>query len=490
MRLIDSFLNKITMYKLVLYGLVAITLTAFLLSVVGLLSYNPLMMAGSLATLLVVCIGTNHILSLLYKAPTNVESSSITALILFLTLAPILDGQNVFYIAAAGALAMVSKYVLAYKKRHVFNPAAFGLFVLSVSGIGLATWWVASAVLLPVVLVVGLLVVRKIRRFDTLLPFLLVGSLVYIVRSLVDGASVAEAASLLVLSGPIIFMGTIMLTEPFTLPPSRTLRVVYAVLVGALFASHFSLGPLYSTPHLALLLGNIYAFVVGSQQRLMLTLRKREAVAPGVYEFIFTSKEPLRFEAGQYLEWTLPHEKSDSRGNRRYLSISSAPHTEDIRFATRIGAQASSFKKQLLTLTEGTTLTAASLAGDFTLPKDTTIPVVCIAGGIGITPYMSMLRHMVHTQTKRSITLLYAANSVDDLAFKDEIEQARTFGVVPVYITGERITTETITTHAPHYKEVLFYISGPDAMVQGNKKILRAMGVASARIKTDYFPGL
>lgn len=491
MPFVDPFLNKITMYRLVLYGLIATVVWALGMSLLGQLSYNPLHLLGSLAILLVVCYGTNNLIARLLKAPTNVESWGITALILFLTLAPILDGVNAFYIAAAGAGAMASKYLLAVRKRHVFNPAAFGLFLLSVTGIGLATWWVASPVMLPIVLMLGVLIVRKIRRFDTFLPFFAAATLLYIGRSMFDGTSLSEAFSLLILSGPIIFMGTVMLTEPFTMPPSRTLRVVYGVLVGLLFASHFSLGPLYSTPHLALLVGNLYAFVVGSRQRLMLTLRRREEVAPGVFEFVFSSNEELRFEAGQYLEWTLPHKKADTRGNRRYLSISSAPNEGDIRFATRIGERSSSFKKALLSLSEGSTLSAASLAGDFTLPKDAAKPLVCIAGGIGITPFASMLREMAQTGVTRPITLIYAANSEQDFAFKGLIDEvAAAHGIKLVYLAGTRLTEEVLRKEVSDLGAPTFYISGPDVMVRANKALLRSLRVPLSHIKTDYFPGL
>ncbi|HEV8677652.1 MAG TPA: FAD-dependent oxidoreductase, partial [Candidatus Paceibacterota bacterium] len=295
----------------------------------------------------------------------------------------------------------------------------------------------------------------------------------------------------LFLSWPLMFMGTIMLTEPFTMPPSRPLRVVYGAIVGALFSMQFHFGPVYSTPELALLLGNIYAFIVGSRQRLMLTLAEVIPLSPGVYEFVFRASEKPRFKAGQYLEWTLPHQKPDLRGNRRYLTISSSPDSGDIRFGTRMSDRPSTFKQALMKLKPGDTLTAAALGGDFTLPKEETRPLVFIAGGIGITPFASMLRHMLKEGESRDITLIYAANSENDFAYRELIENATAkAGLKPVYLAGARITEETITQHVADMASAMFYISGPDIMVRIYREMLARLGAHRSHIKSDYFPGL
>jgi ferredoxin-NADP reductase len=261
--------------------------------------------------------------------------------------------------------------------------------------------------------------------------------------------------------------------------------------VGGLFSLHFSLGAVYSSPELALLLGNLYSFAVGSRSRLLLTLRERVELSPGVFEFVFAYDTPLQFEAGQYLEWTLPHKKADTRGNRRYLSISSEPGAREIRFATRIPPRGSSFKRALMGLEPGARLSAASLAGDFTLPKDASKHLVFIAGGIGITPFASMLRHMLDSGEKRNITLIYAANSESDFAYRDLIEEAKQkFDLTVVYLAGAKITEEGIRGAVPDILKPIFYISGPDIMVRIYRDMLAHLGVRPAHIRSDYFPGL
>jgi len=490
LRPIDVFLNGITMYRLVMWGLAALAVYSFAASLLGQLSYGIGPLVASWFVLMISCFVFNTLFAKIFHAPTNVESSWITGLILFLTLAPATSLTATVPLLFAAAIAMASKYILAIKKRHIFNPAALALFALSVGGSGAAIWWVGTPIMLPAVGLLGLLVVRKIRRFDALLPFVAVSMVMAAVMAVADGFGVLDSLQTLFLSWPLVFMGTIMLTEPFTMPPSRALRIIYAAIVGMLFSTQFHLGPVYSSPELALLVGNIYSYLVGSRQRLSLTLREVVTLSPGVYEFIFDSSERLKFAAGQYLEWTLPHAKPDTRGNRRYLTVASAPGTNEVRFATRIGEKRSSFKNALLSLTPGDRLSAASVAGDFTLPREAHHPLVFIAGGIGITPFASMLRHMLETKEKRDITLVYAANSQDDFAYRSLIEESRPLGDKPVYLAGERITEETIRNNVPELSKSIFYISGPDIMVRVYRDMLASLGVHKTHIKSDYFPGL
>lgn len=491
MRIIDSFLNNITMYRLLVWGLALLAAWALLMSLVGQLSYDPLQMLASLAALLAACFAANAFFVRIFKAPANIESWIITALILFFTLAPFVSGLSVLWLIVAGIVAMASKFVLAIKKRHLFNPAAFALFALNVAGVGAATWWVGSPAMLPAVLVLGFLVVRKVRRFDTFLSFAAASTALFLLSAAIDRMPLFDSFVSLMLSWPLFFLGTIMLTEPLTMPPSRPLRLVYGGMVGALFAMQFHIGPVYSTPELALLMGNLFSFIAGSRQRLMLTLSRVAELSPGIFEFAFSPNERLKFQAGQYLEWTLPHKSADSRGNRRYFTVSSSPSSSEVLVATRIGEQPSSFKRALKEMKPGDMLTATSLAGDFTLPRSAAQPLVFIAGGIGITPFASMLRHLLEVKEPRDIALVYAANSETDFAYRDLIEEARAkLNIKVEYLAGERVSEETVKKLVSDLSTPLFYLSGPDMMVRTYKKMLRGMGVRARRIKSDYFPGL
>src|SRR5262249_43817561 len=132
-------------------------------------------------------------------------------------------------------------------------------------------------------------------------------------------------------SSPLLFFAFVMLTEPLTSPGRRLPRLAFAAIVGFLFAPNVHIGGFFFTPELALLTGNLFAFAVGPKGRLQLTLRRIERTAADCYDFVFHSPRKLDFRAGQYLEWTLALPRTDSRGNRRYFTVASAPSEGSIR---------------------------------------------------------------------------------------------------------------------------------------------------------------
>jgi ferredoxin-NADP reductase len=245
---------------------------------------------------------------------------------------------------------------------------------------------------------------------------------------------------------------------------------------------------LFATPHLAIVLGNLYSYAVSAPDRLILSLRKVEQLSDTVFEFIFQPHRRLAFASGQYLEWTLPHAKSDSGGNRRYFTIASAPQDDTIRIGVRIDARASNFKQSLRAMRPGDTLLATSLAGDFTLPQDARQKLLFIAGGVGITPFASMLRDLMHRKEPRDIVLFYAANTPEDLAYRTLLEEAqRSISLQVVYVTGTRITKDDFTRIVPDITERVAYISGPEVMVRAYTSLLHKL--RAKKIKTDYFTG-
>jgi ferredoxin-NADP reductase len=493
MPFIDSFLNQITMYKLVFYGLLLLAAASVILGFLNLIPYGGLALAASFLVLLIGTWGADALFARVLHAARNLESSWITALILFFIMSPITGMSDVWITLAAGVLAALSKYLFAIRKRHIFNPAAAALVALGLIGTGGAIWWVATPILLLPVLALGLLITRKIRRFDLLSAFIVTETLVAVAYGVFSfQVPILDTLSQNFLSFPVIFFGTIMLTEPFTTPPTRTLRIIYGALAGLLFVIPFHLalpwGGIYSTPALALVLANLFAYAVSSKQRLMLTLIGKDQLSASVYEFVFRPNVAPRFFAGQYMEWTLPHKKTDIRGNRRYFTIASAPEEKEVRLGIRIGERSSSFKKALEAMPEGSTMAAASIAGGFTLPRDQTAKILAIAGGIGITPFISMLRSMVATGKKRDMVIIYAANAEADFAYADVIDSAAALGVRAFFLPGKPITKELLEAQVPDHHEREWYISGPQGMVARYKTLARSCGID--RIKTDYFPGL
>ncbi len=503
MKIIDNLLNAITMYRLVLYGLLAIGVVALGLAAAGMLAYSVWSLAVSLAVVLAGCVFSNWLIAAVLKIPTNTESVYISALILWLIFPPATTVVGVGVLAVAGLVAMASKYVLAWQGRHIFNPAALAAFALGFWPISSASWWVGSAVLLPVVLIVGALIVHKIRRWHMVLAFVAAASATILAFGVQAGFDAQMILPVLFTSWPIIFFGTVMLTEPATAPNRVKWRMVYGIVVGAMFGAQFSWGPIYPTPELALLVGNLLAFVTSFSPRIRLTLQAVREVASNIYHFDFVSSRNIDFSPGQYLEWTLAHAGCDMRGNRRYFTIASAPGEATIQLGVRMQPErGSSFKRALLAMKPGDAVWAGQLNGEFVLPVDPKQKLLWIAGGIGVTPFRSMAQQLIGQQDTHDVVLIYTAAAPQDFVYVDVFDKAASVGVRselvvtntevdPAVWSGRvgRLDREALAEMVPDLGERMVYISGPDAMVRAYRALLRASGVPARQIKTDYFPG-
>jgi ferredoxin-NADP reductase/Na+-translocating ferredoxin:NAD+ oxidoreductase RnfD subunit len=503
MEFIDEWLNRITMYRLVLYYLIALLVTAGVLAMVGLMPLDPLELLFSTVFAIVVCWVTNIIFAKTYRAPTNVESAYITALILALIISPPKTMHDVGFIAWASVLAMASKYILAINAKHLFNPAAAAVVVTGLFLGQTASWWVGSAPMLPVVLIGGLLIVRKLRRFSLAISFVLVALVTSVVIGFLGQVNLLTMLQEMVLSSPMIFFAAVILTEPLTTPPTRNLQVLYGGLVGLLFSPQIHFGTVYLSPELAIVLGNVYSYIISPKAKLVLRLKEKIQIGPDTYDFIFVPRRKLAFEPGQYMEWTLDHEHPDSRGNRRYFTLASSPTENALRLGVKFYKNSSSYKKKMLAMDTETEIVASQLAGDFVLPDDRSQKIVLIAGGIGITPFRSMIKYLLDRRERRPIVLFYANKTNSEIVYKDVLDEAqRELGIKVVYTVTEpkkvgpnwkgkigRIDTNMIKREVPDYRNCVFYVSGPNAMVNSYREVLEKLGVKNDQIRTDFFPG-
>jgi ferredoxin-NADP reductase len=251
-----------------------------------------------------------------------------------------------------------------------------------------------------------------------------------------------------------------------------------------------------------LLIGNVFAYVVTRDKRLQLAFVKRRKEAEGIYSYLFSGKNRFKYKPGQFMEWTVPTNKTDSRGNRRYFTVSASPTEKNLMLTVRVPEKSSSFKQSLNKLKPGDKMLASRLSGDFVLPKDKSRKLAFIAGGVGITPFRSIIKYLVDSQQPRDIALLYSANSPDELAFMDLFNKAGVLGIKTAYnLTDlkERLPSwdghtgpirATMIKHImPDYKERLFYVSGPYGLVQAVEQELKKLGIPGSQIKLDYFPG-
>jgi len=502
MNFIDNLLNRITMYHLLVWYLEALLGAAMLLGALGYLPYNPLAIAISAGYLVGISLLTNRIFANIFHAASNPESSLITALILALIISPPASAQSFIFLTAAAGLAIASKYLLTIKGRHIFNPAAVAVALTAVGAGESASWWVGSAVMAPFVIIGGLLLVRKIGRGLMVSTFILTSVATTAVLALASHGDALLIIQKAFLQSSLLFMAFVMLTEPLTSPTRARQRRWYAALAGLLFPPQIHLFGLYSTPELVLVISNIYAFIVNPTAKLMPVLKEKLAWGQRTIDFVFALDKPISYQPGQYMEFTLPHSKPDSRGSRRYFTLASSPTENNLRLGVKFFPQGSTFKQALMDMNTATPFAAAQLGGDFVMPREPGRKLAFIAGGIGVTPFRSMMKYLLDTNDPRSVTLLYSERSVGELAYHDVFTAAQAKpGTKVVYCltdpgvpipSGMRagfITPELIAAEIPDFHERLFYISGPHAMVAAMKSNLKGMGVADDNIKVDFFPG-
>lgn len=491
------------MYRLVLYCLIALVGVAAIFGFLGFVPYGGFNIISSVFILLLLGLSANYIFAKVFNATTNVESIYISVLILALIIQPVKTFGDLSFYFWAIIWTVASKFIFTIGKKHLFNPVAVAVFMTSIFIGASAIWWVGSLNMLPLVAIVSLLIIRKTQREAMFFTFLITTSLVTVVASFFSSAEILSSLTKIFLHSPAVFFAGVMLTEPLTTPPTKNLRLTYAAIVGFLFAPQVHIGSFYTTPEMALLFGNVFSYIVSPKEKLILTLKEKIVIAPTIVDFIFRKDKDFAFEPGQYLEWTLGHEHPDSRGNRRYFTIASAPTETDVRIGVKFYEKPSSFKTNLYRMKYGDKIMAGGRAGDFTLPKNLGEKLVFIAGGIGITPFRSIIKNMLDTGKKRDIVVLYSIKNPQDLVYKDVLEEAtKKFGIKTAYYASDaasvgaswigkvgRIDGNALISEVPDFKDRIFYLSGPHAMVDAFEDTLLKIGIAKRKIKTDFFPG-
>lgn len=228
-------------------------------------------------------------------------------------------------------------------------------------------------------------------------------------------------------------------------------------------------------------------------------LMAREDVARGTLAMHLKRPDGFTFKAGQAVYVTLPALKDvDGKGLVRTFSIASAPDDPDLVLATRLTDSA--LKRSLASLPVGSEIEIEGPYGDLTLHDDATRPAVFLAGGIGITPFRSMIRDAAKSGRARDLILFYSNRSAEDAAFLSELEQAAGdnpgFKLVATMTDaaewqGERgfITRDMIERHVGDIARPAFYLAGPPAMVTAMEALLKSAGVNAENIHAEEFAG-
>lgn len=231
------------------------------------------------------------------------------------------------------------------------------------------------------------------------------------------------------------------------------------------------------------------------------------AETPSIQTFFFElATADFDYRPGQYITVKLLDNIEDPRGPQRPFTLSSSPTEKLISISVKMTG--SPFKKQLQSIADqqenpDTHLKLRGALGSFTL--DAQRPAVCIAGGIGITPFRSMLRYIDDRKINLPVSLLYSSSSADDIAFRDELDEIanKDSGLKTVYtITGSRagnlrqpaksgrIDAALIHQVSSRMQEPVYYVCGPPAMVTAMADILGSeLGVGEADIRVEKFVG-
>lgn len=208
--------------------------------------------------------------------------------------------------------------------------------------------------------------------------------------------------------------------------------------------------------------------------------------ASDAYSFIFEKPLNFSFTPGQFMIYKINNSNHDDRGEERYFTISSAPYEEEIRLTTRFSENSSTFKKDLAYL--DAEIEVKGPEGDFFFDINFENHLF-VSGGIGITPFRSILLDLQSKNLEPNIKLYYA-NKNTEIVFQDELEEISNPNfLIEYFIADNKLTPENIYEDYQIINKCAIYLSGPEPMVESFSQELIKLGVLESNIKRDYFPG-
>lgn len=232
-------------------------------------------------------------------------------------------------------------------------------------------------------------------------------------------------------------------------------------------------------------------------------LESRREVAAGTMSFRFAKPAGWTFEAGQFIDMDLIDPPStDAEGDTRGFSIASAPFENTIMIASRMRDTA--FKQVLRTLAIGAAVKIEGPFGSLTLHHDAARPAVVLSGGIGITPFRSILLQAAKDHLPHRIVFFYANRRPEDAPFLDDMRTAErenpNFTFIPTMgqmdksslpWDGEtgRVDAGMLSRHLTGLVSPIYYVTGPPGMVRAMQGVLKATGVDSDDIRVEEFTG-
>lgn len=197
--------------------------------------------------------------------------------------------------------------------------------------------------------------------------------------------------------------------------------------------------------------------------------------ADNIYSFFFIKPPQFVYEPGDFTE--LSFDYPDGGGGRRWFTVASAPHEEHIQITMKFPPEPSEFKKELNKLNKGHKVYFSPALGSFNLPRDKSEALLFIAAGVGITPFRSILAHLLEVGEKRNIELHYVSKPKERL-FKSLLEK------FSVKYENANFDPMKLDSH-----DKTIFLSGPEPLIKQYYLALLESGVQKSHIKLDYFPG-
>jgi ferredoxin-NADP reductase len=242
---------------------------------------------------------------------------------------------------------------------------------------------------------------------------------------------------------------------------------------------------------------------VAERPKSLAKLKARQEIAERTMAFHFEKPVNFKFTSGQFVDITLldPPE-TDAEGNARSFSIASAPDEDFIMVATRIRDTA--FKRVLTTIDLGAEVRIEGPFGDLRLHNDKSRAAVVLTGGIGITPFRSILLHAAKEKLQHRIFLFYANRRPEDAAFLNELQELEkknpNYKLIACMSemdrsqqpwSGERglINQALLEKYLKGVPSPVYYITGPPDMVKAMHAILTGAGVDDDNVRIEEFPG-
>lgn len=232
-------------------------------------------------------------------------------------------------------------------------------------------------------------------------------------------------------------------------------------------------------------------------------LVRRELIAEGTMAFYFAKPAGYEYQPGQSFQMTLIDPlKTDAKGSTREFTIASAPHEAELMIAMRL--RDSAFKDFLKDAPPGTTVTISEADGDLVLHRDASRPAVLVAGGIGITPFLSIVRHAARESLPHPLYLFYSNWRPERAAFLTELDDMQhanpRYRLIATMTepqasaqtwSGETgvIGPELLRRYLVDLSDPIYYLAGPPAMALAMLDMLLDLGIDDDAIKSAEFSG-